>query len=541
MAAAGQTSSATPAADWLSPPEDQEGLSAYVETLRERFLVVVVTFCLVMGGAILYVLTADDVYKASAEVLVSPVPASAGSPATGLPLIRESSDPTRDVETASKLITTTAVAERVKRELNSDESPGDLLDDITAEPVAQSQLVSVTGEGDTADGASSLANAFATQAVAERSEQLKAIVDRQNEALQDEFGANSAVARDLAVLERLADSSELQVANPASSPDQPASPRRKLSLAAAAIAGLVLGVALAFAWQAIDPRLRREEQLRRRYRLPILGRVPQQARFGSGPLAPKSLSAATSEAFRTLRGTLTGATRAGTQRAILVTGSSPSEGKTTCAINLASALAAGGKSVILIEGDLRKPTIGQSLGVSPKYGLVSVLMESVSIEEALIPTETFGPRLRLLLADYSGDWISELFTLPVAQHLIDDARAQADFVVIDSPPLADVIDVLPLARYVDDVLIVARLGHTRINKLAELADLLHENSIRPAGFALVGTARPSKSSYQYYVARGEPLARPGIVNPVYGSNGEAGGDGGDGAADPTLAPPRSTT
>ena len=539
MADSGDTTSAGPSPDWLSPPEDQEGLSAYVETLRERILVVVVTFSLVMAGAILYVLTADDVYKASADVLVSPVPASSsGSAVLGIPAIRESSDPTRDVETAAKLITTTAVAERVKRVLNSDESPGDLLDDVTAVPVAQSQLVDVTGEADTPEDAADIANGFATESVNERSEQLTAIVERQTEALQDQFGNNSAVARDLAVLERVADSSELSVSDPASPPERPASPRRKLSLAAAAIAGLILGVALAFAWQAIDPRLRREEQLRRRYRLPILGRVPQQARFGAGPLAPKSLTAATSEAFRTLRGTLTGATRAGNHRAILVTGSSPSEGKTTTAINLASALAAGGKNVILIEGDLRKPTIGQSLGVAPKHGLVSVLMESVSIEDALIPTETFGPRLRLLLADYSGDWISELFTLPVAQQLIDDTRQLADYVIIDSPPLADVIDVLPLARHVDDVLIVARLGHTRLKKLAELADLMAENSIKPAGFALVGTARPSKSSYQYYVARGEPLARPGAVNPVYGPNGEGGEDV---AGDPTLAPPRSYT
>ena len=531
----------TPSAEWRSPPEDQEGLSAYVETLRERIMVVVVTFALVMFGAIIYVLTADDVYNASADVLVSPVPASAGSPALGVPVIRESSDPTRDVETAAKLITTTAVAERVKRVLGSDESPGDLLDDVAAVPVAQSQLVDVTGESDNPEEAANLANAFATEAVAERSAQLRAIVDRQKAALEEQFGQNSAVIRDLAVLERIASSSELQVANPATAPDQPTSPRRKLSLAAAAIAGVILGIALAFAWNAIDPRLRREEQLRRRYRLPILGRVPQQTRYPGGPLAPKNLTAATSEAFRTLRGTLTGAARAGSHRAILVTGSSPSEGKTTTAINLASALAAGGKSVILIEGDLRKPTIGQSLGVAPRHGLVSVLMESISIEDALIPTETFGSRLRLLLADYSGDWISELFTLPVAHRLVDDARELADYVIIDSPPLADVVDVLPLARYVDDVLVVARLGHTRLKKLSELADLLAENGIKPAGFALVGTARPSKSSYQYYVARGEPLARSGAAAgapAAFGSNGETGDDG---AGDSSLSPPRSVS
>ncbi len=71
--------------------------------------------------------------------------------------------------------------------------------------------------------------------------------------------------------------------------------------------------------------------------------------------------------------------------------------------------------------------------------------------------------------------------------------------IIDSPPLADVIDVLPLARYVDDVLIVARLGHTRLKKLAELADLMAENSIKPAASRWSARPRPSKSSYQYYV------------------------------------------
>ncbi len=195
--------------------------------------------------------------------------------------------------------------------------------------------------------------------------------------------------------------------------------------------------------------------------------------------------------------------------------------------------------MILIEGDLRKPTIGQSLGVAPKHGLVSVLMESVSIEDALIPTETFGPRLRLLLADYSGDWISELFTLPVAQQLIEDARALADFV--DHR--------LAAARRRDRRPAACALRRRRADRRPPRAHPDRRSSpssptcwprteIKPAGFALVGTARPSKSSYQYYVARGEPLARPGAVNPVYGPNGEGGGDG---AGDPTLAPPRSTT
>ena len=82
---------------------------------------------------------------------------------------------------------------------------------------------------------------------------------------------------------------------------------------------------------------------------------------------------------------------------ILVTGSSPSEGKTTTAVNLATSLAAAGNSVILIESDLRRPSVGRALGVKPTSGVVSVLIESVDLESALITTEQFGSNFGLLL------------------------------------------------------------------------------------------------------------------------------------------------
>ena len=84
----------------------------------------------------------------------------------------------------------------------------------------------------------------------------------------------------------------------------------------------------------------------------------------------------------------------GGSRSILVTGSSPSEGKTTTGINLAAALAATGRSVILIEADLRRPSVGRALAMSAKRGVVSVLIESVKLEDALVQSEQFGPNLQ---------------------------------------------------------------------------------------------------------------------------------------------------
>jgi Mrp family chromosome partitioning ATPase len=147
----------------------------------------------------------------------------------------------------------------------------------------------------------------------------------------------------------------------------------------------------------------------------------------------------------------------------------------------------------------------------PEHGIVSVLIESVALQDALVTNDSFGPNLGLLLADYEGGWITELFALPAAMKMIDDAKRIADYVIIDSPPLTDVVDALPLVSYVDDVLVVVRLSRTRLAKLAQLGELLAENGIRPVGFAVVGTPRPTRSDYHYYRASARQMATTGAL------------------------------
>jgi Mrp family chromosome partitioning ATPase len=153
----------------------------------------------------------------------------------------------------------------------------------------------------------------------------------------------------------------------------------------------------------------------------------------------------------------------------------------------------------LIESDLRRPVLTRVMRVHPEHGgVVSVLIENTTLAESLIPSATYGPNLRLLLSDYEGGWIAELFSIPTAERMIQDARRMADFVIIDSAPLNEVVDALPLALQSDDVLIVVRLGITRLDKLTQLAELLAENGVRPVGFAVIGTPRPKRSEYHYY-------------------------------------------
>ena len=506
---------------WRRPQTGVSGLERYFHTLRERLGLIALITLVTTLAAVAYLAVATDRYKAEADLLVIPAPRDDTS-LTGLPLIRESSDPTRDVETASQVVTSRNVGERVKEQLGLDESVTDLLKDVSAEPIAQSNIVAVIAEADSPELARDIANGFARGVVAHRSEIVRTEADKliarareDLEAAEGNGESTEAISTQLAQLltVRAAGDPTLRVETLADTPESPFAPRPVLTIVAGIIAGLILGVGGAFAMSSLDPRLRREEQLRELYALPILARIPKEKRaptftlgkrrLGIGPrererraLPPGELSAATLESFRTLRTMLAAQRREdGNSRSILVTGPSPSEGKTTTAINLASSLALAGNRVILIEADFRRPTVGEALGVRARVGIGDVLLGNVSLEDALVLAPPFGDNLCALLVDRADDWLAEVLSLPAAQALLEDAKRLADYVVLDSPPLTQVIDAMPLARQVDDVVLVVRLGSSNLTQLVHLGDLLEQNGIRPAGFVVVGGPGPEESNY----------------------------------------------
>lgn len=510
--------------DWLRPEAEEAGLRRYLTTILDRWWLIVLCTVLCTAAAAAYVATAEKVYEAHADLLVTPV-SSSDDVYAGLGLIQSSNDPTRDVSTASRYVETLPVAQRVKAALRLRGSAPQILGKIEAEPLAQSSVVTVTASDSSPEAAARLANAFASETVRLRTEQLRDQIGRTLPVLRrslgqvppDERAPESALSARIAALEALqaVPDPTIRVVTPASPPEVAARPRRTLSLASGLLGGLILGLGAAFGLQALDPRLRREEQLRALYRVPILARIPVEPRKKRGhALAPEELSPGTFEAYRTLRATL--AASLGSEfrtGSVLVSGSSPGEGKTTTAMNLAHALVAAGNKVILIEADVHRPTIGQALGVRPRYGLSSVLIRQADLRDALITTERYGPDLQLLLVDRPGVATADRLSLPTARQLIADAEALADYVVVDSPPLTEVVDTLPLARQVAGVLIVARLGRTKLRKLTDLGEILAQNEIRPIGVALVGVER-NRSGYYYASAAEMPDRRTAAaVNP----------------------------
>jgi len=464
--------------------------------------------CVVIATAVAaaYVKLAPRRYSAQAQMLISPI-SSTDTTLFSLPVLHSSSDPTRDVLTAASLITTPQVADAVVRDLQLRESPGALLASVQATPLNQSNLVSISADASSASQAQAIANDFANEVISTRSAALHAAVAVMLPGIRTQVAALPPAERsgpgtlgdELSQLEQLQTSKDptITLAAPASLPTGPYTPQTKLSLAAGLFGGLILGIGAAFGFHALDPRLRREEQLRELFDLPILARIPRERmRRRDRPMLPREMSFAAHEGYRTLRTMLT-SRAAGEPRAYLVTGSSPAEGKTTSAVSLAASLAQGGARVVLIEADLRRPTIASTLGLELDYGTEHVVTGEVELAEALTVVKFEGVPVRVLAVHKAGMQLADRLSFAAAQRLIREAMELADFVVIDSPPLTAVIDALPLAQLADEVLIVARLGSSKLSKLSELHELLMEQGSYASGLVLIGESPMRRVPYYY--------------------------------------------
>jgi Mrp family chromosome partitioning ATPase len=494
-----------------SRSDNEPGILRYWRTVREQLKLIIACAVLAVVVAAVYTRVAPRKYSAEAQMLVSPAdPANAALAA--LPVLHSSSDPTRDTLTAAGLITTPQVAQAVLTALHLHSTPDDLLGKVTATPIGQSNLIALQATGDSAAQSQSLANQFAAQVIATRAANLHAALATAIPGLQAQIAAeapaeriaNSTLSSELSELQQLKSGPDptITLAAAAGLPLAPYTPRTKLALVAGLIAGLVLGIGGAFLIDALDPRLRREEQLRQMFNALILAGIPRERPHHrtAGPLLPADLSFAAHEGYRSLRTFL--AARAGNKpQAILLTGSAPGEGKTTTAIGLATALAQGGSSVILIEADLRRPAIGTALNLTPEYGTEHLAAGTAELRQALTPLLLDGAEVHVVAVQRPNDAMAERLSFDFSQRLIEEAKELADFVIIDSPPVTAVVDALPLAKYVDDVLVVSRLGVSKLAKITELYELLINYGTPPLGFVVIGES-PLRGSLYYSAVEG---------------------------------------
>ncbi len=282
----------------------------------------------------------------------------------------------------------------------------------------------------------------------------------------------------------------------ASIPDTPVIPRTSLNVAIGFVLGLALGTGLAIVRDQFDNTVKDRETLEEITGVGLVGTIPlDKDRRKDAAISFDNANSPIAEAFRKLRTNLQFLGVDNPPRVIVVASSAPSEGKSTTAINIALALAEANHEVVLVDGDMRRPSLAHYLDLIGSAGFSTVLSGRASLSDVL--QKTRFPRLTVMTSGTIPPNPSELLGSLAAQKILGELRTQFDYVIVDSSPLLAVTDGAILATNSDGVLTIARHGHTRRDQLTHAVKSLHDVGANVLGAVFTMAPGRGTGSYSY--------------------------------------------
>jgi polysaccharide biosynthesis transport protein len=314
-------------------------------------------------------------------------------------------------------------------------------------------------------------------------------------------------------------SNNFRIVDSARPPTAPIEPNIPRNLMFAVVLGLASGVGLAFLLEGLDNTIRTTEQAQMISSLPPLGMIPLGSKSAREGANPKRLVIASSkeavelvtqvrpqsqmaESYRALRTSLLLSNLGSPPKVIMVTSALPQEGKTTTSINCAVVLAQKGVRVLLIDADLRRPSIHKTLGMGPRTGLSNVLTGSTTLEQAITRT-TILPNLYVLPAGTPPPNPAELLASTNMRDVLAQLSEQYDHIVVDTPPSLSVTDAVVLSPRADAVVLVIRSGQTTKQALRRARDILAQVNAKVVGVLLNAVDLSSPDYYYYYEYQGK--------------------------------------
>ncbi|MBP1232536.1 capsular exopolysaccharide synthesis family protein [Arthrobacter sp. PvP102] len=287
-------------------------------------------------------------------------------------------------------------------------------------------------------------------------------------------------------------------------PTSPVSPNVKLTLALGALIGLALGVAYALVRRHLDRRIRNATEIERLFDVPVIGTLPVDHRLDekstildAGAAAQlHDAGGAMAEALRELRTNLSFLDVDQPPRIIVVTSSMQAEGKSTVTANLAVTMAAAGENVVVVDGDLRRPTLVDVFNLVPGAGVTDVLTGTAELEDVLQPWGAL-PNLSVLGSGRIPPNPSELLGSKAMKNMLN-ALAENAIVLIDAPPLLPVTDAAVLSRVADGAIVVIRTGRTTQEQLGQSLGNLEKVKGRILGAVLNYVPTKGTDAYSYY-------------------------------------------
>ncbi len=431
----------------------------------------------------------------------------------------QSATPERDAATRVLVATSEEVGARVQRRLKTEVSPETLTASVVVEAEPNADVLNFSASADDSQVAADIANAFALEYIAFERATLQAQIQRAqtdyNErlaGLQQGTPAYESVRSQLERLQTLEDlgATDSKVISKATPATSASSPKPKRDAVLGLIIGLLLGLTVSFLLDLLDRRVKSLDDFERMYGLRALASTPRT----SFVIPANELSSPVFEPYRILRTAISFAEARRETKVLLVTSAISGEGKTSVALNLVRAFAQSGQPAILVEADLRRPSLRNRMVIDDREGGLTTAL-------------TGRHRARDLLRDLPGEKGSGALLLPAGPlapnapqllasgrmtEVLEELAAGPEVIVIDAAPLLPVADTQVLLDNprVNATIIVGRAYETKREDIRRCRSILDQHECQPLG--LVVTGLDPIERYEYY--RPETPSRPAPSAPV---------------------------
>lgn len=286
---------------------------------------------------------------------------------------------------------------------------------------------------------------------------------------------------------------------PAQESPTPISPNIPRNILLGALAGLILAGGLVFLFEYLDDTIKNPDDVQRVLELSTLGAITQITNIhkpGENLITARDQRSPIAEAYRILRTNLRFSGIENPSGALLITSATPGEGKSTTAANLAVTLAQAGKRVVLVDADLRRPTLHTFFGLSNEVGLSNLFLdEAAHLDEVMRTLEVKG--LRLITSGPPPPNPAEILESRLMNEIIADLRDQSDLVIFDSPPALAVADASILGSKCSGAVLVVHAGRTRSEAAYRVLENLKQTNVKVVGVVL-NKLSPKKTGSYYY-------------------------------------------
>jgi receptor protein-tyrosine kinase len=454
-------------------------LQQFVGVLRARWKFIVATLLLGVLLTVGFAMSRPAEYASTGRVFIA-VPDSSNNEALSVYLVAQRTASYAELATDPVLLQN--VIDRTGLQISRSELAGR----ISATVVVSTQIVEITAKGSTPVEARDLAEA--------EIQELVALVNKFERPTTDQPAAVIAKSTGTPLLD-----------------SSPVGLPFVFLLAIGIILSAVVGIAGALIKDVLDISIKSRQDVEDAVGVPVISALPLDRVVAKDEHSAVVPGSPLVEAFRVLRTNLRFSDIDSKRQMILVTSSLENEGKTLTAVNLALSLASSGQSVLLVDCDLRSPSVAWNLGLENAVGLLSVLLGRVSLGEAV---QHHQSGLHVLATGPKPPNPAEVLATDAVASLLATVRSEYDVVVIDAPPILPVADASILLRHVDGVILLSRFGRTRKDVLRLASERIVGLGGQIEGVVLNGVPRSAVGTYGYGYGYG--YGPTPVTNPPHG-------------------------